>query len=285
MLLLLALIGVVAYYVLVRPPGTEVSVSLQGYKTDGSAVTREEMEQAASVIRQRLDTLGVKRPEVQLQGQDQMIVNVTGITDTDRVVEVIGRTGQLGFYEVLAAAGGQPVSEDEIEATKEDLRDELEGDPVYEEGETQILFEESPAPEGGGDIVQGYIVPEEPGLTGEALESAIVTRDQEGRRQVQMDLTSEGADGFGDLSQQIVDNALVNGFAGNGRLAVVLDEDVVTAPGVQQAITGGQVVIENQNLPGGLPEEEAEELEIVLQTGALPVDMEVLSVTSAESAG
>jgi preprotein translocase subunit SecD len=288
--LVVVLIGVAAYYIFFRQPVAEatqlgldleggVSANLQGYKTDGSEVTREEMDVASGVIRQRVDSLGVTEPEIQLQGQDQVVVNIPGITDTERAIEVIGRTAQLGFYEVLAAAGGQPVPEDQVEETKEDLRDQLEGDPAFDEG-TKILFEESPAPQGGDDILLGYVVPEEPGLTGEALESATLVRDQAGRRQVQMDLTGEGGEGFGDLSQEIVDNALVNGRPGNGQLAVVLDEDVISAPRVDQAIYGGTVVIENQSLPGGLPQEEAEELEIVLQTGALPVNMEVLSVTS-----
>jgi preprotein translocase subunit SecD len=95
-----------------------------------------------------------------------------------------------------------------------------------------------------------------------------------------MELTSEGAEGFGELSQEIVDDALANGRPGRGQLAVVLDEDVVSAPVVEQPIYGGQVSINNQGLPGGLPQKEAEELEVVLQTGALPVNMEVLSVTS-----
>jgi preprotein translocase subunit SecD len=77
-----------------------------------------------------------------------------------------------------------------------------------------------------------------------------------------------------------VDDALANGNPGRGRLAVVLDEDVVSAPVVEQAIYGGQVVIQNQGLPQGLPQQEAKELEVVLQTGALPINMEVLSVTS-----
>jgi preprotein translocase subunit SecD len=289
--LVVVLIAAAAYLIFIRQPVSEstrlgldleggVTANLQGYKTDGSEVTREEMDVAAGVIRQRVDSLGVTEPEIQLQGQDQLVANIPGITDSDRAVEVIGRTAQLGFYEVLASAGGQPVPEDEIEDTKEDLRGELEGDPTYEEGETQILFEESPPPDGSGTIVQGYVFSQEPALTGEALDSATQTRDQAGRREVQMELTSEGAEGFGDLSQEIVDNALANGTPGGGRLAVVLDEDVVSAPTVQQAIYGGQVVINNQGTPGGLPQEEAEELEVVLQTGALPVNMEVLSVTS-----
>ncbi len=289
--LVVVLIGVAAYLIFVRQPVAEatrlgldleggVSANLQGYKTNGEEVTREEMDLAAGVIRQRVDSLGVTEPEIQIQGDDQVVVNIPGITDADRAVEVIGRTAQLGFYEVLATAGGQPVPEDEIEDTKESLQDQLEGDPTFEEGETRILFEESPAPDGSGTIVQGYVVPDEPELTGEALDSAIQSQDQAGRREVQMELTGEGGEGFGDLSQQIVDNALANATPGGGRLAVVLDEDVISAPVVDEPIYGGQVVIQNQGSPGGLPEEEAEELEVVLQTGALPVNMELLSVSS-----
>jgi preprotein translocase subunit SecD len=289
--LVVVLIGVAAYLIFVRQPVAEatrlgldleggVSANLQGYKTNGEEVTREEMDVAAGVIRQRVDSLGVTEPEIQIQGDDQVVVNIPGITDADRAVEVIGRTAQLGFYEVLATAGGQPVPEDEIEDTKESLQDELEGDPTFEEGETRILFEESPAPDGSGTIVQGYVVPDEPELTGEVLDSAVQNTDPTGRREVQMELTGEGGEEFGDLSQQIVDNALANGTPGRGRLAVVLDEDVVSAPVVDEPIYGGQVVIQNQGSPGGLPQEEAQELEVVLKTGALPVNMEVLSVSS-----
>src|ERR687886_1408234 len=135
-----ALIGVAAYYIFVRQPVMEatqlgldlkggVSASLQGYHTDGSEVTRDEMDQAGQVIRQRVDSLGVTEPEIQLQGQDQVLVNLPGITDADRAVDIIGRTAQLGFYEVLAAAGDpqRPVSGSEIAQTKKDLRDQLEG--------------------------------------------------------------------------------------------------------------------------------------------------------------
>src|SRR5215203_2779049 len=289
--LVVVLIGAAAYLIFIRQPVAEatrlgldleggVTANLQGYKTDGSEVTQQEMDVAAGVIRQRVDSLGVTEPEIQLQGQDQVVVNIPGITDSDRAVEVIGRTAQLGFYEVLASAGGQPVPEGEIDDTKEELQAELEGDPAYEEGETQILFEESPSPKESGTVVTGYVLPAQPGLTGSALDSATLARDQQGRREVQMELTSEGAEGFGELSQEIVDDALANGRPGRGQLAVVLDEDVVSAPVVEQPIYGGQVSINNQGLPGGLPQKEAEELEVVLQTGALPVNMEVLSVTS-----
>ena len=289
--LVVVLIGVAAYFIFIRQPVTEatrlgldleggVSVNLRGFQDNGAEVTREEMEQASQVIRERVDSLGVTEPEIQLQGQDQVVVNIPGVTDTDRAVELIGRTAQLGFYEVLAAAGGQPVPPEEVETAKEDIQAELEGDPAFEAGETRILFEESPSPEGNGIIVSGYVVPEEPAVRGNALASATRAQNQLGKTVVQMEFTREGGEQFGDLSQQIVDDALANGIPGQGQVAIVLDDDVVSAPVFQEPIYGGQVEISNDSLPTGLPQAEAEELEIVLQTGALPVNMEVLSVTT-----
>src|ERR687894_518951 len=118
--LVVVLLAVAAYLIFIRQPVTEstqlgldleggVSVQLQGYQTDGSEVTREEMEQAVEVIQQRVNSRGVTEPEIQIQGQDQVIVNIPGITDSQRAVDVIGRTAQLGFYEVLATEGAQIV--------------------------------------------------------------------------------------------------------------------------------------------------------------------------------
>ncbi len=289
--LVVVLVGVAAYLVFIRQPVAEstqlgldlkggVSVQLEGYQTDGSQVTREEMEQAVGVIRQRVDSLGVTEPEIQIQGQDQVVVNIPGITDSRRAVRVIGERAQLGFYQVLAAAGGQVIPEDEIERTKEELQKDLKEDEAYKPGETKILFEETPNPQGDGIIVAGYVVDEQPAMTGEALDSANLNRDQAGRLEVQMQLTREGAGQFADLSGRVAEDALASGQPGTGQLAIVLDEDVVSAPTVEEAITGGNVVIQNTGSPTGLPEEEARELEIVLQTGALPVNMKVLSVTS-----
>lgn len=289
--LVVVLLGVAAYLIFIREPWTEstklgldleggVSVHLEGYQTDGSQVTREEMEQAVEVIRQRVDSLGVTEPEIQIQGQDQVAVNIPGITDSDRAVEVIGRTAQLGFYEVLASEEELSIPQDEIEETKDEFTEDLRQDDAFEEGETKILFEESPSPAGTGTYVAGYVVNEQPDITGEALDSANLNRDQQGRLEVIMSFTREGAGQFADLSGRIAENALASGQPGTGRLAIVLDNDVVSAPTVQESIVGGDVSITNEGSPTGLPEEEARELEIVLQTGALPVNMRVLSVTT-----
>jgi preprotein translocase subunit SecD len=289
--LVVVLIAVAAYLIFIRQPVAEstklgldleggVSVQLEGYQTDGSQVTREEMEQAVEVIRQRVDSLGVTEPEIQIQGQNQVAVNIPGITDSDRAVEVIGRTAQLGFYEVLAFDEVLAVSQEEVEETKAELEEDLRGDDAYQEGQTRILFEESPSPAGEGAYVAAYVVNDQPDMTGENLENANLNRSPEGRLEVTMSFNREGASQFADLSGRIAQNALASGQPGTGRLAIVLDEDVVSAPIVEESIVGGDVSISNDTSPTGLPEEEARELEIVLQTGALPVNMEVLSVTT-----
>ncbi|HZY65494.1 MAG: protein translocase subunit SecD [Actinomycetota bacterium] len=289
--LVVVLIGVAAYLIFIRQPVSEatqlgldleggVSVQLEGSQAGDEEVTREEMQRASEVIRQRVDSLGVTEPEIQLQGQDQMIVNIPGITDSDRAVELIGRTAQLGFYQVLAVEPSpSPVPQDEVEETKDEIREDLRDDSEYEPGQTKILFDETENPQGGGVFVEGYIVPEEPALTGGALTGANLGTDQAGGLQVEMQLNRQGRQQFGDLSQEIVEQAIAEGQPGNGQLAIVLDEDVVSAPTVEERLDQGTVVINNPSA-GGLPQAEAEELEIVLQTGALPVEMEVLSVTS-----
>ena len=289
--LVVVLIGVAAYLIFIRQPVAEatklgldleggVSVQLEGYQTNGSQVTREEMEQAVEVIRQRVDSLGVTEPEIQIQGQNQVAVNIPGITDSDRAVEVIGRTAQLGFYEVLASEEALSVPQEEVEETRAELEEDLRKDDAFEEGGAQILFEESPSPAGEGTYVAGYVVNDQPDMTGENLESANLNRSPEGRLEVTMSFNREGASQFADLSGRIAQNALASGQPGTGRLAIVLDKDVVSAPTVTESIVGGDVSISNDASPTGLPEEEARELEIVLQTGALPVNMRVLSVTT-----
>src|SRR3712207_6706537 len=79
--LVAVLMAVAAYLIFIRQPVAQstqlgldleggVSVQLEGYQTDGSEVTREEMEQAVGVIQQRVNSLGVTEPEIQIQGQE-----------------------------------------------------------------------------------------------------------------------------------------------------------------------------------------------------------------------
>jgi preprotein translocase subunit SecD len=294
--LVVVLLGVAAYFIFIREPVTQstrlgldlkggVSVQLKGYQTDGSKVTREEMDQAVQVIQQRVNSLGVTEPEVQIQGQDEVSVNIPGIKNSDRAVKIIGRTAQLGFYQVLSSdptltEPSRTVKDSEVKKTEDEIRKNLQKDEAYKKGKTKILFEENTATKGAGTTVTGYVVNNKPGLTGGALSDANLNRDQAGRLQVDMTLTGQGSQGFGDLSEKISQDALASGQPGTGQLAIVLDNGVVSAPTVDQRIDGRTVTISNTSTTQGLPQNEADELQIVLKTGALPVNMKILSQTT-----
>jgi preprotein translocase subunit SecD len=288
--LVVILMGVAAYLIFIRQPVAEstqlgldlrggVSVQLEGYQTGGSKVTRQEMEQAVSVIQQRVDSLGVTEPEIQIQGENQVIVNIPGVTDPRRTIDIIGDTAQLSFYRVLASDGRTNVPQDEVEQTEEEIEENLKDESAFESGKTQVLFEKSPAIQGGGTDVIGYVVPNSPGLTGDALEQngANIDYNQAGKREVVLQLTSEGGRKIADLTQDMLNDALASNQP--PQLAIVLDKDVQSAPQVNEPL-GRNISISNDSLPEGLPEDEAEQLKTVLNTGALPVNMEVLSVTS-----
>jgi protein-export membrane protein SecD len=287
--IVVVLLGVAAYLIFLRQPVTEstqlgldlqggVSAQLRGSQTGGGNVSREEMEQASDLIRQRIDRLGVAEPDVRVQGTDQIVVQIPGVENPDEIIDIIGRTAQLGFYQVLAVDGSPNTPPEEIESVEKELEEDLKGDQDFEPGETKVLFEESPPFQGGGTDVFGYVVREQPDLTGEALQQngANVSFDQNNERVVSLQLTNEGGNQMADLTQEILNEASVSGEA--PQMAIALDQDIQSAPevnGVLQdriQISGG--------VPGGLPEDEARQLETVLNTGALPVNMEIISRTT-----
>ncbi len=288
--LVVVLLTVAAYFIFLRQPvrastqlGLDlqggVSAQLRGSQTGGGQVTRTEMEQAADLIRQRIDRLGVAEPDVRVQADDQIVVQIPGVENPDEVIDIIGSTAQLGFYQVLATEQQPGLPQDEIDEARQEIKKSLRDDDAFEKGRTKILFEESPSLTGSGTDVLGYVVRQEPDLTGDALaqNGANVEFDQNGKRLVSLQLTSEGGQQFGDLTQEIVNESLAGGEP--GLLAIALDEDVQSAPTVNEPIYGGQVSISNDGLPEGMPEDEARQLETVLNTGALPVNMEVISQT------
>lgn len=288
--LVVVLLGVAAYLIFLRQPVTEstqlgldlqggVSAQLRGSQTGGGKVTRQEMEQASDLIRQRIDRLGVAEPDVRVQGENQIVVQIPGVENEDDVIDIIGRTAQLGFYQVLAYDGQQSVPEGEIDAVRAELEEDLRDDSDFEPGETKVLFEESPALQGPGTDVTGYVVRQEPDLTGGALQQngANVEFDQNNQRVVSLRLTDEGGNQMADLTQQILNDATVSGE--EPLMAIALDQDVQSAPVVQDVLAD-QISISNDAIPGGLPEDEAQQLETVLNTGALPVNMEIISQTT-----
>src|SRR5215210_1667228 len=176
--LVVVLLGVAAYFIFIDQPVTRstqlgldlqggVSAQLEGSQTGGGKVTREEMVQAADLIRQRIDRLGVAEPDVRVQSENQIVVQIPGVKNPDEVIRIIGSTAQLGFYQVLGSdpsltESPQVVAPDEVDKTEQDIRENLKDDGAYKEGKTKILFSENPSLRGDGTEVYGYIVHKNP---------------------------------------------------------------------------------------------------------------------------
>src|SRR4051794_7314881 len=290
--LVVVLLGVAAYFIFLNQPVTQstqlgldlqggVSAQLQGSQTGGGKVTRDEIQQAADLIRQRIDRLGVAEPDVRVQSEDQIVVQIPGVKNPDEVIRIIGSTAQLGFYQVLGSDLQPNTPNGQIDATKKDITKTLKDDSSYKKGKTKILFEESPPVNGGsGTDVSGYVVHKNPDLTGDSLKQngANVEFDQtSGKRIVSLELTAEGGRQMAELTQKMLADAAASGEP--ALLAIALDQDIQSAPQVQEPL-GQNISISNDSLPQGLPEDEAKQLETVLNTGALAVNMKVISETT-----
>jgi preprotein translocase subunit SecD len=75
---------------------------LQAQAPQGQQVTKEDMERSVEIIRSRVDKLGVSEPEVRQQGDDQIAVDLAGVTNPARAAEIVGKTAQLQFYDLEA---------------------------------------------------------------------------------------------------------------------------------------------------------------------------------------
>lgn len=187
------------------------------------------VDRTIEIIRKRIDQFGVKEPSIARQGKDRIIVELPGVTDRKRALKLIGRTAQLEF---------RIVCDDE-----EKIQEALAGDvPTgyelkYDEKEESLLVEVTSV------------------MTGDSLADALMSRDQYGRPSVKLDFTGKGAKMFSNITGANV----------NRRLAIVLDEEVYSAPVIRERISGG-----NAEITGNFSVEEAKDLATVLRTGALP---------------
>ena len=74
-----------------------LSVVLTAEGTDGHEVTQEDMEKSRAIIESRVNALGASEATVQVQGNDQILVQIPGLSDTETALETIGKTGKLKF--------------------------------------------------------------------------------------------------------------------------------------------------------------------------------------------
>lgn len=227
-------------------------------------------DQALETIRNRIDQFGVAEPTIHRQAANEIVVQLPGIKDPKRAIEIIGKTAQLEFKLVDDAS---PVAA-EIPATirpgeEEELLKRF-ADKLPPEDE--ILFEKSVNKETGEVTKRPILLNKRVLMTGDLLTEAKVTIDQRfNEPYVSITFNAAGAKQFEDITAANVKK----------RLAIILDGTVYSAPVIQERIAGG-----NAQITGRFSMDEAKDLAIVLRAGALPAPIKMLqNVTVGPSLG
>ena len=243
------------------------------YKIKGSEARRiadDAADQALETIRNRIDQFGVAEPTIVRQGENEIVVQLPGVQDPKRAIDLIGKTAQLEFKMVddeapVAAEIPQAIVPGEEELFMKQFAEKIpEGD--------QILFENKMNEE-TGDIIGKipYLLKSRAAVTGDLLNDARVSINAYGEPYVSIEFNAAGAKIFEE----------VTGANIGKRLGIVLDNTVYSAPVIRDRIAGGSAMIE-----GYFTDEEAKDLSIVLRAGALPAPMKMLqNVTVGPSLG
>jgi len=183
-------------------------VVLQAQESEGEKVTDDTIQKAVGIIRERVDSLGVKETTLYPQGDDRVVIEIAGEDDPEAAVNILKNTAQLEFWDE-----------------------------------------------------QGNVL-----LTGKNLKDAqarVRSSDQQG--EVLLDFDSEGAKLFAAATAANVGKPLY----------IVIDQEIISAPTVKTAINDGSAVIE-----GSFTAKEANDLAILLRSGALPVSFEIMEKRS-----
>ncbi|HEX6248802.1 MAG TPA: protein translocase subunit SecD [Nocardioidaceae bacterium] len=224
--------------------GTQIVLETQS--TETIEADAEATDRALEVIRGRVDALGVAEPTLARAGENRIIVELPGLQDEGEAAQVIGKTAQLSFHPVIEAVGPNAKAKKGEKLLPDESGQMLRLGPVAVPGD--LVSGSDP----GNDPAQGtgwYVTVDFKGAQG---------------RQAWVDLTSEAACAApGDPAR---------------RVAIVLDEEVISSPQVVPEIQCGVGMLpgDSTQITGDFSFEEAENLAILIEGGALPVPVEII---------
>lgn len=249
------------------------STNVLKYKLSSQEVQRikdSATEQALEIIRNRIDQFGVAEPTIHRQAENEIVVQLPGVKDTQRAVEMVGKTALLEFKLVNDESPVAAELPSSILPGEEALFFERFKDKIPEGNE--VLFQREVNQETGSIFRRPILLKKETLLTGDLLTEARVSIDERfNEPYVSITFSAAGAQIFEDITGQNV----------NERLAIILDGNIYSAPVIQERISGG-----NAQITGNFTMEEAKDLAIVLRAGTLPAPVKMLqNVTVGPSLG
>ena len=201
--------------------------------------------QARETIDRRVNELGVSEPNISTYGEanDQILVQLPGLTEVERAKEIIQSTAVLELK--LVESGPAPSREVLLQAHGGQLPQDMD-------------VVSGAANEGGGSSF--YLVRKVAGVTGSDMRGAQPTIDEYNRPAVRFMMTNDGARKFGRVTGENVGR----------QLAIILDNRVVSAPRIDGRIT------DEGRIYGSFTSQEVQDLSLVLRAGALPASMSYL---------
>lgn len=278
-------------------------------KSGEGTIEKDVLDQTVEIIRQRIDALGVAEPEVSAAGSDTILVQLPGVEDEKRALEIIGGTAQLSFRQVLEVFNAkQPAATPTPTATPSPTGKKgvgKKGDPsptptptptstpdipeVTTIKDSSVNDEEVVYPDADNPDLLYRLAPAGV-LSGDVLTKAEAVLDSAGTNWVvTLEMDKEGAAAWAELTSKLA-CLRDKGEQVKDQVAIVLDGKVETATGMAQpgggsssgvvcgtGITGGSSQIDVQE------EQEAKDLALVLRTGALPLTLEQSSVSKVSA--
>jgi preprotein translocase subunit SecD len=257
-------------YPILVPVETGTSLVCKISDKEAQRIKDTTADQALETIRNRIDQFGVAEPTIHRQGENEIVVQLPGVKDPKRAIDLIGKTAQLEFKLVdddskVAAELPQSIAPGEEEELLKQFTGRIPED-------TEILFEKRVNRETGAARKIPLLLKKQAALTGDLLSDAKVNIDSRfSEPYVSLSFNAAGAKLFEE----------VTGANVKKRLAISLDNTIYSAPVIQEKIAGG-----NAQITGRFSMEEAKDLSIVLRAGALPAPMKMLqNVTVGPSLG
>lgn len=215
----------------IQQQGNAITIQLSDAE---KAVTDDRtVQQSVEIIRRRVDEVGTREPTIVRQGADRILIQVPGIGSAEELKSLIGTTAKLTFNSVVATG------------TNPDARPGV-GQVILPSAEQEGVY---------------YTLEESPVVTGEELTDAVPSTDQNGMPSVDFRFNPTGARKFGAYTSANIGQPF----------AIVLDNKVISAPVIRQAITAG-----SGQISGSMDFDGANQLAVLLRAGALPAKLDFL---------
>jgi preprotein translocase subunit SecD len=212
-------------------PDQHIEVAFVSQAAHAAAV--DAVTRSIEIIRKRIDAMGAKEPIITQQGAARIVIEAPGESDPEKLKAIIGKTAKLTFQMVDAAVTPEEIAAGGVPPDDETLPSQQSGGPPY--------------------VVKRRSV-----VTGEMLTAAAASHDENNLPDVNFSFNGQGTKRFAEVTSQNIGKPF----------AIVLDKQVIEAPRINSAITGG-----SGQITGGFTEDSAHELALLLRSGALPAPL------------